>query len=117
MKIYRRTKGGWTDHNQPNKSDTHCDKCGDKLWVNPSGGLYCNGRWDSGGGKMQCHHCDEGKLVEGLSKFWVVCDKCEEQHDLCQYCYEAPCDIDDEGLIICNKCYAEKRHHYERRNV
>jgi len=45
MKIYRRLKEGWSDHGLENKSKTHCDICGEKLWANPSGGIYCNGNW------------------------------------------------------------------------
>ena len=46
--IYRRTETGWTDHNQKNKGINgkhNCDICGEKLWVNPGGGVYCNGNW------------------------------------------------------------------------
>lgn len=28
-----------------NRSKTHCDYCGQQLWVNPGGGIYCN-NWD-----------------------------------------------------------------------
>ena len=44
MTIYRRTKTGWTDRLE-NKSQTHCDICKDRLWVNPDGEPYCNGNW------------------------------------------------------------------------
>ena len=45
MKIYRRLKTGWSETVE-NKSISHCDICGEKLWMNPGGGIYCNGNWD-----------------------------------------------------------------------
>ena len=42
MLIYRRTSAGWSNR-EKNKSKSHCDKCGQVLWVNPGGGVYCNG--------------------------------------------------------------------------
>jgi len=44
MKVYRRTAIGWSKVVN-NKSKTHCDKCGLRLWINPGGGIYCNGNW------------------------------------------------------------------------
>lgn len=43
MKIEIRTRPGngfWRE--VTNKRKTHCDICGEKLWVNPGGGVYCN---------------------------------------------------------------------------
>lgn len=45
MKIYRRLKEGWSKLVN-NKSKSHCDLCGEALWVNPGGGAYCNGKWE-----------------------------------------------------------------------
>ena len=47
MKIAYRVKGNtnigrWADNQYQNKGKIHCDMCGDKLWVNPGGGIYCN---------------------------------------------------------------------------
>lgn len=35
--------GWWKDVD--NKSKTHCDYCGEKLWINPGGNVYCN-NWE-----------------------------------------------------------------------
>ena len=56
MEIKRRTATGWTDF-QPNKSKTHCDVCGDKLWINPGNEKYCNGNW------KECK--PKGEILEG----------------------------------------------------
>ncbi len=41
MKIAKRLKHGWTPTMQ-NKSKTHCDDCGARLWIAPHNGIYCN---------------------------------------------------------------------------
>lgn len=43
MNINIRIKGGWKA-NIKNKSKSHCDRCGSKLWVAPDNKtIYCNG--------------------------------------------------------------------------
>lgn len=44
MIIFRRTKTGWSAPEE-NASRTHCDKCGELLWSNPGGEIYCNGNF------------------------------------------------------------------------
>lgn len=35
--------GKWSSNKHDNKSKTHCDMCGSKLWVKPDGkSLYCD---------------------------------------------------------------------------
>jgi hypothetical protein len=36
----RRGNGWWKE--VENRSKTHCDICGERLWVNPGGAPYCN---------------------------------------------------------------------------
>lgn len=63
MKISRRKKGGWTSW-VVNFSKTHCDGCGERLWVNPGGNKYCEGRGSA---------CD-GKLDAVVQKVWKFDD-------------------------------------------
>lgn len=44
MNISIRTKRGWKA-NIKNENNTHCDRCGEKLWISPSDEIYCNGNW------------------------------------------------------------------------
>lgn len=39
--ISRRLENGW-DYKLLNKSHTHCDVDGAKLWIAPHGGIYCD---------------------------------------------------------------------------
>lgn len=42
LTIARRINGGWTNY-LPQKNDTHCDWCKNRLYVAPDGKtLYCN---------------------------------------------------------------------------
>lgn len=42
--MYYRTARGWTPRMKKSRASAPniCDKCGARLWLNPSGGRYCN---------------------------------------------------------------------------
>jgi hypothetical protein len=40
MKIKQRIAGGWTS--RENKQPELCDVCGNRLWIDPGGGIYCD---------------------------------------------------------------------------
>ncbi len=61
MKISRRLKtGGWSKW-ENNKSKTHCDVCGEPLFVSPAGDRYCDG------GAKGCES-KEPELLESVAK-------------------------------------------------
>lgn len=43
VKIYRRLGNHEWSERVNNESHTNCDFCGEKLWINPGGDLYCEG--------------------------------------------------------------------------
>lgn len=43
IKIYRRLSPNTWSQRVNNKSHSNCDVCGEKLWINPGGDLYCDG--------------------------------------------------------------------------
>ena len=62
MKISKRKKNGWVKELVENQDKERCDKCGQRLWVNPCGGIYCN--TDNGGVEGERANIRQfGKLV------------------------------------------------------
>ena len=79
MKINRRARIGWIAK-QENRSKTHCDICGEKLWVAPDGKtVYCNTAWDKCRPKL-CPRCLQPVIKSENTKYAWQCLKCDEDY-------------------------------------
>lgn len=99
--INRRTATGWTQPEE-NKSTTHCDICGEKLWMGPSGKPYCNGNWKEckspikTAPKPDYNKCNKGHtLTPILNKAGTM------------YIWDCQTCIDEQNKILsCEECNA-----------